>query len=183
MPVLVLGLTLSPCFEARAEPPRDRWSEYIDELVEAYEDSEGPGVYRALAENAEDLLAAALGVKVASEWRTIDLQRVHRLEMARTDKQLGATSTSSASTSATEKPGVAWLLGLAVESGAINQKEDKTGVTLSTSPYAFLTLGVDDTPDRYEAYDWARRLGISATFPLDSGGDAEDRNFDPSSLT
>ncbi len=132
------------------------------------------------------LFAAAVAMALAPDSGKVELtelQYAHKLEIVRTDKQLGASSTSSASTSAVEKPGIAQLLGLAVESGAITKKEDKSGVTLSTSPYSLLTVGVPDTRDNYEKYDLLRRLGMSATFSLDDGGSKEDQNFDASALT
>lgn len=175
-----------------AEPPPSTEvdtlvSDLLDTRAKNLKPAEKKARYEGLvASSVEELFPARVAKRVTVTKRDIDLvelQRVHRLEMERTDKQLGASPKSSASTSVAEKPGIAWLLGLALETGAITEKEDKTGVTLSTSPYAFLTLGVDDTPDIYAKYDWLRRLGISATFPLESSGDAKDRNFDPSGVT
>jgi hypothetical protein len=119
---------------------------------------------------------------------TEKLLQTYRIEIDRTDQQIGAGASASGSTSAVEKAGLAWLLGLAVENGAITQKEDETGITLSTTPYALLTLGGRDTLDRYDS-DWfspmdvARRVGVSATVPLDNSGSSQDRNFDPDGVS
>jgi hypothetical protein len=164
---------------AQQQPTSDpTLSALVDELVDNYPDGTRSTYEEIVANHTDELFA----VKVATG-RIEETRAINRAEIERTDKQIGATSTSSASTSAVEKPGLPWLLGLAVENGAITQEDDESGVTLSSSPYGVLMLGVRDTPATYEKYDLLRRLGVSATFGVEGDGDKEDRNFDPSSLT
>ncbi|MFL6210828.1 MAG: hypothetical protein ACJ74W_18410 [Pyrinomonadaceae bacterium] len=95
----------------------------------------------------------------------IDILRAKQ-ETKRTDKQLGASARAEGSTSAAEKPSVAELLGFAIEHGAIQQSVNGTTLTLSTTPYALLLAGRDDTAANYrQNSDWTR-LGVSATFNI-----------------
>lgn len=87
-------------------------------------------------------------------------------EMLRTETQVGATSTSSGSTSAIEKPGLVDLLGFAIEHGAIQQQLSDTSVTLTTSPYAFLAAAKGDSPKTYQDAEFLNRINASATFLL-----------------
>lgn len=96
---------------------------------------------------------------------SIDIERAKQ-ETKRTDKQVGASARSDGSTSAAEKPGLAELLGFAVEHGTIQQSVSGTTLTLSTTPYALLLAGREDTATAYsQNSDWTR-LGISATFNI-----------------
>ncbi len=87
-------------------------------------------------------------------------------ELGRTDKQLGATSSGPGSTSLAEKPGIPDLLALALEHGAIEQSVSGTGLTLSTSPYAFVRLLEPDNAANFEQYGLWRRIGGSVTFDM-----------------
>jgi hypothetical protein len=88
-------------------------------------------------------------------------------ETARTDKQIGASARSGGSTSASEKPGFAELLGIAMERGAIQQQVNETSLTLSTTPYAFIAWANGaDTATLYRKNEFFNRLGLSATFNL-----------------
>ena len=87
-------------------------------------------------------------------------------ELGRTDKQLGATSSGPGSTSLAEKPGIPELLALALEHGAIEQSVNGTGLTLSTSPYAFVRLLEPDNAANFEQYGLWRRIGGSVTFDM-----------------
>jgi hypothetical protein len=90
-------------------------------------------------------------------------------ETARTDKQISASSSSgSGSTSVVDKPGIAQLLGFAVEHGAVTQAVQDNTVTFSTSPYALTALfGGGDTAQNYQKYgNTYGRLGFSANFNL-----------------
>jgi hypothetical protein len=83
----------------------------------------------------------------------------------RTDLQLSATSDSPHATSILEKPGIADLLSIALDRGAITKVANGTGLTLSTTPYAFSTgFGATDTPQRWVEAGWQRNLSLSATF-------------------
>ncbi|HVG20492.1 MAG TPA: hypothetical protein VNI02_15690, partial [Blastocatellia bacterium] len=90
-------------------------------------------------------------------------------ETARTDKQIGASTTSEGTTSASEKPGFADLLGFAIEHGAIQQEVDDTSLTLSTTPYAFVALANEDSAETYKKYAWLRAANLSANFSLSEG--------------
>lgn len=185
-------LLAMPALAAPDVPPNV--AEEVDQIVGAYAEAwDGTDQQRhasfadLIEQTYPDVVAPNLGVQNAAwERKAVVAElvyRVHRLELERTDKQEGSSSKASGSTSAVEKAGINWLLGLAFETGAITQEENKTGVTLSTGPYAFLTLAEKDTPALYERYDLLRRFGVSASFATDSAGDAADRNFDPSALT
>jgi hypothetical protein len=87
-------------------------------------------------------------------------------DLRRTDQQVGASSTSSGSTSAVEKPGLIELIGLAIERGAIQQSVNDSTVTLTTSPYALVAAVKGDSPETYQNNPLLTRLGVSATFIL-----------------
>jgi hypothetical protein len=83
----------------------------------------------------------------------------------RTDIQMGATSNSPNTTSIMEKPGIADLLSLALDRGAITKTASGTGLTLSTTPYAIWTgFGATDTPQRWKNARLTRDISLSATF-------------------
>jgi len=87
-------------------------------------------------------------------------------ETARTDKHIGATAKSLGSTSIMEKPGFAQLLSYAIEHGAIQQEVSSTGLTLSTSPYAFFAMVRGDTAETYKEAGFLKRIGASTTFNI-----------------
>lgn len=89
-------------------------------------------------------------------------------ETARTDVQVGASAKSSGSTSAIEKPGISELLAWSIEHGAITKQVNDTVLTLNTSPYALFAATHGDTPETYENYNFFSRLGVSASFDIDS---------------
>lgn len=87
------------------------------------------------------------------------------INQQRTDLQMATTSDSPHATSIMEKPGIADLLSLALDRGAISKVANGTGLSLSTTPYAVFTgFGATDTPQRWEKAGWARNLSLSATF-------------------
>lgn len=87
-------------------------------------------------------------------------------EVTRTDKQLGATSSGPGSTTLAEKPGIPDLVAFAVDHGAVEQTISGTGLTLTSSPYAFIRLLRPDNATNFDQYGLWRRLGVSATFNL-----------------
>ncbi|MGZ5436844.1 MAG: hypothetical protein ACXWID_02695 [Pyrinomonadaceae bacterium] len=87
-------------------------------------------------------------------------------ETARTDKQLGASANSNGSVSAIEKPGFARLLGVAIEHGGINKKNDGTNLTLSTSLYSLFTITRPDTAETYARAGFLNRIGVATTFSV-----------------
>ena len=88
-------------------------------------------------------------------------------ESARTDKQLGASASSSGSTTLVQKPGFSEWLAFAVEHGAIERTVSGTNTTISTSPYALIKLWTPDTQENFESYSFWRRLGFSVVLALD----------------
>lgn len=100
-------------------------------------------------------------------------EEIHKMEpyeyygdLRRTDQQVGASSTSSGSTSAVEKPGLVELISFAIERGAIQQSVNDSTVTLTTSPYALVAVVQGDSPKTYQDNPLLTRLGVSATFVL-----------------
>lgn len=87
------------------------------------------------------------------------------IEATRTDQQLTASSSTPGSVANIDKPGIADLLAIALERGALKQEKEGTNVTLSTTPYMVITrFGAGDTPDAWESLAWARRIAVAATF-------------------
>lgn len=88
-------------------------------------------------------------------------------ETGRTDKQVSAVSSATASTTLSEKPGLVTFLGYAVEHGAIAQAVNGTSLTLTTSPYSLLVLGAGgDTSTNYDKLAFWRRFNLSASFNM-----------------
>lgn len=101
-----------------------------------------------------------------------------KAETARTDKQTGAPPSAAGTTSIVSKPGIPELLAFAIERGAVSKTTTGTTATLSTTPYAAVTLlGTADSADFYTYYGFLGRLGVSATFPITSSGDGSDNNM------
>lgn len=98
----------------------------------------------------------------------------------RTELQLGAAPDSPHAVSVLERPGIADLLSLALDRGAIQKSPNGTGLTLSTTPYAIWTGfgGARDTPQQWKRAVVARNLSFSATF-----SSTEVTNGDFSSFT
>ncbi len=100
------------------------------------------------------------------------------VNQVRTDVQLGASSGSSQTSSIIEKPGIADLLSIAIDRGAITKTSSGTGVTLSTTPYAVITgFGAADTPDLYDREVFARNLSISGTFSSSTATSGDFSSF------
>src|SRR6185295_11208001 len=115
-------------------------------------------------------VADALTVNSAVSVRTIRSLKAYQYlgETARIDKQVGASSSSSGTTSAIEKPGFARLLGFAVEKGAILKDVNGSSLTLSTSPYVLFTLkNGGDTAENYARAGFLNRIGVSASFNIE----------------
>ncbi|HBB94598.1 MAG TPA: hypothetical protein DC054_04350 [Blastocatellia bacterium] len=95
----------------------------------------------------------------------IEIKRL-QAETKRTDKQVGASGSSSGSTTVAEKPGFVELLGFAIEHGAIQKDVSGTTLTLSSSPYALVAAAQGDTASSYKQYGYLSRVGISANFNI-----------------
>jgi hypothetical protein len=89
-------------------------------------------------------------------------------ETYRTDKQVGASSSTMASTSAIDKPGFASLLGFAIENGFVEKNAHDTVLTLSTSPVALFSLSEKDPLTAYQNTGFYNKLGFSASFNINS---------------
>jgi len=92
---------------------------------------------------------------------------------AQTNTQNGAPASSDGSTSAAQKVGIPQLLGLAVENGAVTNTTRGTTMTLSTTPYAFVTAfdRKQDTAKNYYDSTFVTHLGISSTFNVANTAD------------
>ena len=116
-------------------------------------------------------LADTLNIQVAGDpgkppITIADLEPYHYLgETVRTDKQLGASSSSSAAVSRIDKAGFAWLLGLGIENGLVEKDVRDTVLTLSTSPAALYVLD-RNAPNPYRKAGILNRIGVSASFNI-----------------
>lgn len=108
-------------------------------------------------------------------------------ETARTDKQVGSNASSLGTTSLLEKPGIASLLAVALERGAIQQETSGTNVNLRTSPAmilrAFYRGDGDLHAEEDPLYDWLGRIGASATIPTTDSVSAEGSSIDLNEVT
>ena len=118
-----------------------------------------------------DLMFFAVSHTVAVDANRQDLLKAIEVKQLqeqtrRTDKQIGASASAAGSTTLTEKPGFAEILGFAIEHGAIQQAVSGTTLNLGTTPYAFTTLNGADTQSNFKKYGYLTRLGISANFNI-----------------
>ena len=98
-----------------------------------------------------------------------DLEPIRFLvETARTDKQLSASSSTAASTSAIDKPGFAGLLGFAIDNGFIEKNVQDTVLTLSTSPSTLFSLSEKNPTQAYQNAGVFNKIGLSASFNINS---------------
>lgn len=105
--------------------------------------------------------------------KTVDYaaQYIAAGETQRTDKQLGATASTTGSTSAVDKTGLPYLLGIAIDHGAISQNINGSTLTLSSSAYALLASLKGDTAETYHDFSAYTRLGVSASYDLQNQND------------
>ena len=135
------------------------------------------GVIDPNPQNRIDDFAAKLGFVALSSiyfpdaTRGLENRFAAAVETRREDKQIGAAAGAGGSTSLTEKTGIAKLLGLAIENGAVTQDVSGTTMTLSTSPYAVAAWIDGDTSSTYARYGAYSRLGISASFNVSDSSD------------
>jgi len=118
-----------------------------------------------------DLLVLAIPQSILGEKNTdlISLQPLSYLpETARTDKQIGSSASTKASTSMIDKPGFASFLGFAIENGFVEQNVQDTVLTLSTSPIALFSLTEKDSVKSYNDYPFFNKIGLSASFNINS---------------
>ena len=178
-PLLLVAWLGLPCSALRAQeyqsPPevlRDAASRGAADILSEFERGTQAGEAAELLDQVWNRLvfytvADALPGDDPHEVRGLQAYR-YLAELGRTDKQLGATSSGPGSTSLAEKPGIPELLALALEHGAIEQSVSGTGLTLATSPYAFVRLLEPDNAANFEQYGLWRRIGGSVTFDMRS---------------
>jgi hypothetical protein len=169
--VAIVGSTVAPATAtaqaaSKCYPDVPQWlDDNINLLAEdILEHSDWERVNQNLVDVVLYTIADAVGGDAAQAMRRTTPQAIG--ELLRTEIQVGATSTSSGSTAAFEKPGLVDLLGFAIEHGAIQQQLNDTSVTLSTSPYLLLARLKGDTPKTYQDAEFLNRINASATFLL-----------------
>jgi hypothetical protein len=168
--LVALG-SLAAAASAQTAAPGKSLDEHLEDALET-----GTVPDRALL-----LAAAEAAAQAQSGGNLMESELRAAINRQRTDLQQGAASGAPQAVSILEKPGIADLLMLAVDRGAITRTAGGTGVTLSTTPYAFRTgFGATDTPRRWKSAVVARNLSFSATFSS-SSTDASTADF--SSLT
>jgi len=92
-------------------------------------------------------------------------------ETARTDKEVSASSKAPGTTSVVDKPGIPYLLGLAIDSGAVTKSVTNSTLNLSTSPYALVASVQGDTAETYQRFSDFTRIGIAAAFNIQNSQD------------
>jgi len=99
-------------------------------------------------------------------------------------QQAGASADSVGTTTLVEKAGIADLINLAIERGAIIETTSGTSFTLQTTPYMiFSQFGGNDTEDNWKRLTILRQIGISATFNQSEGADVPTKdNFESGEL-
>jgi hypothetical protein len=162
--VSLLSGFITPAFAQPPAVPPETLSHLIDRAAGPQDFAEFP-----------ELLAASLGTDSAI------LQEVSAREQEGpgTDQQNGATAGASGTTTLTEKPGIAELLNLAIENGAIIKTTSGTSFTLQTTPYLLYSrFGAQDTARTWDSLAALRRIALSATFNQGtSGADSNQNNF------
>jgi hypothetical protein len=126
--------------------------------------------------NSQRLIAAYL----ATERQVLQAAADQARQGSGTNQQHGATAEASGTTTLVEKPGIAELLNLAIESGAIVKTTSGTSFTLQTTPYLFYSrFGVRDTAETWDSLPALRRIGLAATFNQGaSDAEATRNNFE-----
>ncbi|UCC79275.1 MAG: hypothetical protein JSW64_13520 [Candidatus Zixiibacteriota bacterium] len=165
--------------------------------AQGYEDA--PAILREAVEqsvqkvlNAEDRGDSTAHTRATAEWHSIVLYTVadalhprealapsirdiqalkNKNEAARTDKKTSASSNAPVTTTMVEKAGLPRILAIAVERGAVEQSMEGTNLTLTTTPYALLTLFAEDSQQNYVKYGYLGRIGVSGTFLIDEDAD------------
>lgn len=101
-----------------------------------------------------------------------DIQALKNVnEAARTDKKTSASPNAPVTTTMVEKAGLPRILAIAVERGAVEQSMEGTNLTLTTTPYALLTLFTEDSQQNYVKYGYLGRIGVSGTFLVNEDTD------------
>jgi hypothetical protein len=99
------------------------------------------------------------------------------------NQQIGASSSTAGTTTLTEKPGIADLLNLAIERGAITKKDSGSSFTLQTTPYMLITkFGGQDNATEWDRLAILRKIGLSASFAQSGSGTLSSGDFESGEL-
>jgi hypothetical protein len=148
------------CYPNVPEGMADLIGRFADQTIQS-----GTAASQVMPRLISFTVADALGGAAAQKVRELKAYKYWG-EVVRTDKQVGASSSASGSTTAADKPGLVDLLGFAIERGAIQQSVNDTTLTLRTSLYAFAALAKGDSPATYKELGFLNRVGASATYKL-----------------
>jgi hypothetical protein len=150
------------------------------QMVRAYDNSSSksrPDLSGLLGNFHGKLLLAAYSCsQKAAELSDVNSAKAKAVT-GQTNKQLGASASSDGSTSAVQKVGIPQLLGVAVEDGAVTSNVSGTTLTLSSTPYGFVSAfskkfsGDFDNEANYRDWGILARTGVSATFNLGNASD------------
>ena len=124
-----------------------------------------PGQWRKIV-----MFALALGTN-PDKASKIEYIGTAQAETQRTDKQVSASTNTTGSSSAVEKSGLPYLLGIALDHGAIDQNIDGSMLNLTSSLYALPAAFKGDTAKTYGQYSEYTRVGISAAYNLQNQND------------
>ncbi|MEO7192084.1 MAG: hypothetical protein ABI051_13615 [Vicinamibacterales bacterium] len=162
-----------------AAPEKTTQQEVIDEMVAKGVQAVTDGVpggrpfQTTFGSGREELV---IGYLIAVDKDRAGYQALLQALLARADKQLGAGSSAAGSTTLASKGLVPEILGLAVESGAINRETSGTTVTLRVTPMgAVKALQGNGLLDIYRDYSrsagarLAARVSVSASFDTSRG--------------
>lgn len=121
-----------------------------------------------------NLIIQALSARVVRDPTAVAARTLETVgdvgEVIRRDKQVGAPSGSNGTTTLAERAAFPLIMGLAVEHGAVQQKQDGTSLTLSSSPYALMVLAHEDNSTLYQRNWLARMFSVSGNFLLEDAG-------------
>jgi len=110
------------------------------------------------------------------------LRLLQQFEDERADKQVGATSSASGTTTLVSKGTVPKIIGVAVENGAVTQSQSGTTVTFRSNVGGAIRAAADKgffdlRPDNDPALNLLSRLSFSASFDTSRGIGSESNTF------
>jgi hypothetical protein len=110
------------------------------------------------------------------------LRLLQQFEDERADKQVGATSSASGTTTLVSKGTVPKVIGVAVENGAVTQSQSGTTVTFRSNVGGAIRAAADKgffdlRPDNDPALNLLSRLSFSASFDTSRGIGSESNTF------
>ena len=179
--ILVIGLSVTAAAQTPAAPASalDRRPSVVDDIVTAGTQAamNGQSFSTALGPGARQRIAAYL--IAAHVERATYAALLTALETARVDKQVGATSNGSGSTSLAMKGLAPKILGFAVERGALTQEVSGTSMTFRLSPTGLIKalqgsdlVALQDSYARDGVQRFSARFSAAVTFDVARGPDA-----------